>query len=101
MKGPQSYMVGQAQVLSGATQTLRLWGDDRPLQAPLIRRGADCRVALQASQPASHLPRTTKIPARGPRTARNKPQLRIHFHEFRPCCCAALRCLRRRIRQTR
>jgi hypothetical protein len=44
---------GQAQVLSGATQTLRLWGDDRPRQAPLIRRGADCRVALHASQRAS------------------------------------------------
>lgn len=86
--GQESSTRGQAQVLSGATQTLRLWGDDRPRQPPLIRSGADCRVALQASQRASHLHRTANIPARNLGLGRNKPQLRIHFHEFRLSCCA-------------
>lgn len=52
--GRQSSTKGQGQVLSCATQTLRLWGDDRPRQAPLIRRGADCRVALQAFSSELH-----------------------------------------------
>lgn len=92
--GQDSSTRGQALVLSGATQTLRLWGDDRPRQAPLIRSGADCRVALQASQRASHLRRTANTPARNLGLGRNKPQLRIHFHEFRLSCCAALVLLR-------
>lgn len=78
-------------VLSGATQTLRLWGDDRPRQAPLIRRGADCRVALQASQRASHLPRTANIPGRGTRTGEKQASAAGSiFTSFVFSCCAAL-----------